>query len=289
MEAALVDGLDLYLGRLQEKGLLSAAGERRLARRARAGSISARDELIEHNLRLVVGVAKRYRGQGVPFEDLIQEGNAGVIRAARGFDPSKGYRFSTYARYWIDQALQMAVATQGAAIRLPLRIYSGRRELSRHSACFESDNGREPTRCELARTGGLEPAALEELLDAPSVDVSLDAQVAGYDWTYWHAFAAETAEGAPESADEAYVGAQRALDAAYEALLKVEVDGLVDGLPPLQRRVIRGRYGLEGHAAASLSELGRRMGYSREKIRLTEAEALIALRDMAGVPHLSRH
>lgn len=168
-------GLSAYLEAISERPLLSHARERRLARRVRAGDKHAREELVTRNLRLVVSAAKKHRGQGLPFEDLIQEGNAGLVTAADRFDPEYGYRFSTYATYWIRQRITYALCSRVRTIRIPKEWEENRRKAYRYSQQFAASHGREPSREELCVGCGLSQRELDKAFSIPRVGASLDA------------------------------------------------------------------------------------------------------------------
>lgn len=266
-----------FLNGVLRKPLLSAAGERRLARRARAGCRRSRDELIGRNMRLVVSVAGRYRGLGLPYEDLIQEGNSGLIRAADRFKPEMGYRFSTYATYWIRQALGNAIVGQVAAIHLPKALHEQLRTIERAGANFEASHGREPGVEELASASGVDAERLRSVLDVPRVVTSLDAGVQGDDGEEGLPLGGAVAAPLRSAARPPSLGEGEALDASQAALASVCVEVALPVLDERKRYVLTRRYGLDGGPQATLQEIGRELGVVKERVRVLEFEALAAL------------
>lgn len=273
-----------FLNGVLRKPLLSAAGERRLARRARAGCRRSRDELIGRNMRLVASVAGRYRGLGLPYEDLIQEGNCGLIRAADRFKPEMGYRFSTYATYWIRQALGNAIVGQVAAIHLPKALHEQLRTIERAGANFEASHGREPGVEELASVSGMDAERLRSVLDVPRVVMSLDAGVQGDDGEEGLPLAGAVAAPLRSAARPPLLGEGEALDASQAALAAVCVEVALPVLDERKRYVLTRRYGLDGGPQATLQEIGGELGVVKERVRVLECEALAALAlDMGAV------
>ena len=255
-----------YLGRLGRSRLLTPEEELDLGRRARAGDAHAREHLIERNLRLVVSVAKRYRGMGLPFEDLIQEGNLGLIKAAQRFDPDRGNRFSTYAIWWIRQAIGRAIEDKGHAIRLPVQTGAKVRKATRTRNELWATLGREPTDEEVAEklgwiTSGVR-AAIELLADV----ASLDQPVGGEDGSteLGEFIEDERASEVPE----AVIGEME------NTLLKEWIGEMSDR----ERHVLVRRYGLDEREPATLAELGAELGITRERVRQVQRSAEWRLR-----------
>lgn len=251
-------GLDRYLGEIDRGPLLSARQEVELGRRVAKGCERSRRTLVEKNLRLVVSLAKRYRGLGVPFEDLLQEGNAGLLKAVEGFDPEKGFRFSTYATKWIKKALGQAVHDNSRTIRLPVhvgeRLMRARREIGRRRA----EGGPAMSLEEAARGTGLGETQARRLGSVPLDVLSLDEPVrrGGGDERGEHPRGSKIVDAGP-TPEEAAIGAARmgALAAALE------------GLPWRERHVISRRYGLGEAAPATLRTIAEELGIGRERVR----------------------
>jgi RNA polymerase primary sigma factor len=243
-----------YLARISRGDLLTHREELDLSRRARAGEERARQRLIEKNLRLAVAVAKRYRGMGLPFEDLIQEGNIGLMRAVEKFDPEKGWRFSTYATWWIRQAVQRAVVDKGRAIRVPVHMSEKVRKVARTRGQLSNEHGREPTEEEIAAHLGWDPEEVQGTLRATTDVISLNRPLG--------------ADGTSEFGD--LVEDTRGPDSPEAVVRKMETEELgaaIGRLPERHRRVLVRRYGLDGRKRATLAELGEELGISRERVR----------------------
>ncbi|HZB10973.1 MAG TPA: sigma-70 family RNA polymerase sigma factor [Rubrobacter sp.] len=268
-----------YFAKIGNGKLLTYRQEVDLSRKARAGDARARRKLIEKNLRLVVSVAKKYRGMGLPFEDLIQEGNVGLIKAVEKFDPGKGNRFSTYATWWIRQAIGRAVADKGRTVRVPVHMSEKLRRLARSRGELASELGREPAVGELAESLGWaeEEArfAMTVLQDATSLDRPVSAEDGA-------ARMGElvTDERASRVAEEVVEQAETAL--LFEALAR---------LPERARRVLLRRHGLDGREPATLRELSEELGVSRERVRQLQRDAERRLRSsrMAVTPATPHH
>jgi len=259
-EDATVDPLQLFLNQLRHYPLLTAAEEVELAQRIEKGDMDAKERMVTSNLRLVVSIAKKYQGQGLPLTDLIQEGIFGLIRAAEKFDWRRGFKFSTYATLWIRQAIQLGLENTSRTVRLPVHIAQRERKISRIQRELNTKLEREPTNEEIAELAQLTPEEVEEIRKAARPVVSLDQPV-GED--------GETALGdlmasrSPEPEEE-----------VYESLRNETLVGALEDLPERERDVIKLRYGTEGEAPATLRETGRRLGVTPERARQLEDQAL---------------
>ena len=257
------DSLTLFMNEIGRHELLTAAEEVELAKRVERGDAAAKERMINSNLRLVVSIAKRYQGHGLPLGDLIQEGIIGLNRAVEKFDWRKGFKFSTYATWWIRQACQRAIANQGRTIRVPAHVHERRVKLARVSRRFEAENGRAPTHEELAATAGFELQHVEEALGAVEASVSLNQSVGeDGDGELGDLFADPTSVDPVEEADDSLRG-----QAVREAL---------QSLPELERRVLELRFGFAGEQQ-SLETIERELGISRERVRKLERNAFARL------------
>ena len=256
---ALDDPVKTYLKEIGRVPLLSAEEEAALARAAQAGDEDARRRLSEANLRLVVSVAKRYAGRGLPFLDLIQEGNLGLMKAAEKFEPDRGFKFSTYATWWIRQSITRAIADQGRTIRIPVHLVESINRVKKTAGELLRRTGREPTAEEIAAQLDMEPARVRELIQLAQDPISLETPVGVEDFI---------------QDDEAGVPA----DEAGRQLLRRELMNVLKSLTPREERVIALRFGLEDGRARTLEELGREFNVTRERVRQIEAKALRKLR-----------
>ena len=255
------DALQLFLNEMGRYPLLSAAEEVALAKRIERGDPGAKELMVNSNLRLVVSIAKKWQGHDLTLLDLIQEGIIGLIRAVEKFDWRKGYKFSTYATWWIRQACQRAVANQAVTIRVPVHVVERRHKLRRARQRFETAHGRPPTTEELASVTELQLRHVEEALDAVEASVSLNQTIG---------------EGDGELADlHADRTAEDPLDVVEVSHERDRVRAAISLLPERERRVIELRFGFgEGADGASLDQIGRELGLTRERIRQLEASAL---------------
>ncbi len=259
--------LGRYFGQIGRGRLLTHEEEIDLGRRARGGDETARSKLIEKNLRLVIPMAKKYRGMGLPFGDLIQEGNIGLMRAADKFDPEKGFRFSTYATWWIRQAVQRAVADKGRTIRIPVHMGEKIRKMARTYNELSAQLAREPTDEEVAERLSWDVDRVKEVKSAIPDATSLNQPLS-------------SDEGTSELGD--FVEDERESGVAAEVVRKLEKRRLMEsvaGLPERQRRVLVRRYGLDGEKPATLADLSEELGVSRERVRQLQRETERALRN----------
>jgi RNA polymerase primary sigma factor len=266
------DSLQLFLADVGRHKLLTAAEEVMLAKRIERGDPSAKRHMIESNLRLVVSIAKGYRGLGVPFLDLIQEGTLGLNRAVEKFDWRRGYKFSTYATWWIRQSVQRAVANHARTIRVPVHVVERQQKLSRAARRLEVELGREATKQELAEATGLPMQHVDEALGAANASVSLNQTVGADDEGELGDLFADR-----EAADP--------FDEAEESLRRQGVRRALEALPERERRILELRFGFEGEPW-TLEAIGNELELTRERVRQLEGQALSrlgALRDLISV------
>ena len=262
---ALDDPVKAYLKEIGQVPLLSAEEEQTLARAARAGDADARRRLSEANLRLVVSVAKRYAGRGLPFLDLIQEGNLGLMKAAEKFEPDRGFKFSTYATWWIRQSITRAIADQGRTIRIPVHLVEHINRVRKTAGELLRKNGREPPAEEIAVRLEMEPDRVRELLQLAQEPVSLETPVGEEEDAHLEDFIQDEEAGIP-------------VDEAGRQLLRRELMSVLKSLTPREERVITLRFGLDDGRPRTLEELGKEFNVTRERIRQIEAKALRKLR-----------
>ena len=263
------DSLQLFLADIGRHKLLTAAEEVTLAKAIERGDVTAKRRMIESNLRLVVSIAKGYRGLGVPFLDLIQEGTLGLNRAVEKFDWRRGYKFSTYATWWIRQSVQRAVANHARTIRVPVHVVERQQKLGRAARRLEVELGREATKQELADATGLPLQHVDEALGAAQASVSLNQTVGADDEGELGDLFAD--REAPDPFDE-----------AEESLRKQGVRRALDALPERERRILELRFGFEGEPW-TLEAIGHELDLTRERVRQLESQALArlaALRDL---------
>ena len=262
------DVLTQYLGRVRGGRLLDAGEEKYLSRRAHGGDKEARRRLIEANLRLVISIAKKYRGRGVPFEDLIQEGNAGLIRAVEKFDPEMGNRFSTYATWWIRQAVTRAIADHSRTVRLPAHVVDSLYRLRRAENALSIELGRDATEEELAERLGVKPEDTQRMREVSQPISSINARIGG-----------------AGDDDGSELGDLLPDDRSGDDYAQVEVGqwerALVEAvrsLPEREARVLEMRHGLDGGDVRTLREVSEVLGISQERARQVEIKALRTIR-----------
>jgi RNA polymerase primary sigma factor len=263
---SLVDPVRIYLKEIGRVALLKAEEEVALAKAIEAGDEDARHQLAEANLRLVVSIAKKYTAKGVSFLDLIQEGNLGLLRAVEKFDYHRGYKFSTYAHWWIRQAITRALADTARTIRIPVHMIELINRLVRVSRHLLQELGREPTDEEIAGEMALTPEKVREIVKLSQTPLSLETPIGEEGNSHLGDFVEDKAATSP-------------VDAALLSVLRLEVEDILDTLTARERRVLQLRFGLLDARERTLEEVGRRFGLTRERIRQIEAKALRKLRD----------
>lgn len=262
------DSVRLYLREIGKIPLLSAEEELALAQKVVAGDKKAKDQMAEANMRLVVSIAKRYSGRGLDFLDLIQEGNTGLLRAVEKFDPDKGFKFSTYATWWIRQAITRAIADQARTIRIPVHMVETINKLLRTQRRMTQDLNREPTVEELAKELEMEPEKVEYVMKIKQDIHSLDAGV-GRDGDDEDSVLGDFIEDEDAASPE---------DSAANQLLKEQVQDILGVLTEREQKIVKMRFGLEDGKSHTLEEVGQEFAVTRERIRQIEAKALTKLR-----------
>lgn len=255
------DSVRMYLREIGRIPLLSTEDEIKLAKRIEHGDQLAKKKLTEANLRLVVSIAKKYIGRGLSLLDLIQEGNSGLIRAVEKFDYKKGFKFSTYATWWIRQAITRAIADQARTIRIPVHMIETINKLIRVQRSLVQELGREPTPSEIAKEMGIEEDKVHHIIKISQETVSLEAPVGEEEDSHLGDFLEDKESLSPQES------------AIYE-LMKGHVDEFLNLLPPREQKILRMRFGLENGRAHTLEEVGQEFGVTRERIRQIEAKAL---------------
>ena len=263
------DALQLFLKDIGKVDLLTGTQEVELAKRIEVGDLRAKQEMIEANLRLVVSIAKRYRNQGLPFLDLIQEGTIGLVRAVEKFEWRRGYKFSTYATWWISQAVSRAVADKGRTIRMPVHIVDKHNKIVRAERTLRAELHRDPTTSEIALDLDIPCAEVERIMRSAQTPVSLERPVGDEEETEFGRLL--TDENAPLPEDVA--------DATHRTEL---LHRMLAALSYRERRILELRYGLAGEIPRTLDEVGQTFNVTRERIRQIETQTLKKVRAMAG-------
>jgi RNA polymerase primary sigma factor len=267
------DSLQLFLKDIGKVRLLTAQEEVDLAKRIERGDLDAKQKMVESNLRLVVSIAKNYRNQGLPFLDLIQEGTLGLVRAAEKFDYRKGFKFSTYATWWIRQAIARALADKARTIRIPVHVVEKLNKIGRAERKLVTELGREPTADEIAEVTGIEPDEVDSIKRSAQAPVSLEKPVGDEEESEFGQFIAD------ERAESPY-------ERAAEILTKEALREALENLSYRERRVLELRYGLGGEHPRTLDEVGRTFNVTRERIRQIENQSLKKLQSLAEAQKL---
>ncbi len=267
------DSLQLFLKDIGKVRLLTAQEEVDLAKRIERGDLDAKQKMVESNLRLVVSIAKNYRNQGLPFLDLIQEGTLGLVRAAEKFDYRKGFKFSTYATWWIRQAIARALADKARTIRIPVHVVEKLNKIGRAERKLVTELGREPTADEIAAVTGIDPEEVESIKRSAQAPVSLEKPVGDEEESEFGQFIAD------ERAESPY-------ERAAEILTKEALREALENLSYRERRVLELRYGLGGEHPRTLDDVGKTFNVTRERIRQIENQSLKKLQSLAEAQKL---
>jgi RNA polymerase primary sigma factor len=267
------DALQLFLKDIGKVDLLTPAREVELAKRIERGNHGAKQEMVEANLRLVVSIAKKYRNQGLPFLDLIQEGTIGLVRAAEKFDYRKGFKFSTYATWWIRQAIARAPADKARTIRMPVHIVEKLNKIVQSERKLRAELGREPTSAEVGRDLDLTGDEVEQIRRSAQTPVSLEKPLGDEDESEFGHFLTDENQELPDEAAEVTL--------RNEALQRI-----LHTLSSRQRQVLELRFGLDGQHPRTLDEVGRTFNVTRERVRQIENQGLRKLRALADAAKL---
>jgi RNA polymerase primary sigma factor len=267
------DGLQLFLKGIGKVQLLTAQEEVSLAKRIERGELDAKQKMVEANLRLVVSIAKNYRNQGLPFLDLIQEGTIGLVRAAEKFDYRRGYKFSTYATWWIRQAVARALADKARTIRIPVHVVEKLNKIRRADRSLVTALGREPTPEEIAELTGIEPEEVDSIKRSAQAPISLEKPVGEEEDSEFGQFIADEHAESP-------------FDRAVEILTQEALRDALENLSYRERRVLELRYGLGGQDPYTLEEVGRTFNVTRERIRQIEHRSLAKLQKLPQAQQL---
>ena len=262
------DSVRLYLREIGKIPLLTPEEEAKLAQRIVKGDKKAKDKMVESNMRLVVSIAKRYGGRGLDFLDLIQEGNTGLLRAVEKFDPDKGFKFSTYATWWVRQAITRAIADQARTIRIPVHMVETINKVLRTTRKLTSELNREPTNEEIAKALDMEPEKVDYVMRIKQDIASLDASV-GREGDDEDSVLGDFVEDEERDSPE---------DSAANQILKEQLSEIIATLTDREQKIIRLRFGIGGGRPHTLEEVGNEFDVTRERIRQIEAKALSKLR-----------
>ncbi len=268
VDAFADDSVRLYLREIGKIPLLTPEEEADLAQRIVKGDKKAKDKMVESNMRLVVSIAKRYGGRGLDFLDLIQEGNTGLLRAVEKFDPDKGFKFSTYATWWVRQAITRAIADQARTIRIPVHMVETINKVLRTSRKLTSELNREPTNEEIAKELDMEPEKIDYVMRIKQDIASLDASV-GREGDDEDSVLGDFVEDEERDSPE---------DSAANQILKEQLSEIIATLTDREQKIIRLRFGIGGGRPHTLEEVGAEFDVTRERIRQIEAKALSKLR-----------
>ncbi len=267
------DSLQLFLKDIGKVRLLTAQEEVELAKRIERGDLDAKQKMVESNLRLVVSIAKNYRNQGLPFLDLIQEGTLGLVRAAEKFDYRKGFKFSTYATWWIRQAIARALADKARTIRIPVHVVEKLNKIGRAERKLVTELGREPSPEEIATVTGIDPEEVDSIKRSAQAPVSLEKPVGDEEESEFGQFIADEKAESP-------------FDRAADLLTKEALKEALENLSYRERRVLELRYGLGGEHPRTLDEVGRTFNVTRERIRQIENQSLKKLQQLGEAQKL---
>lgn len=279
VDAFADDSVRLYLREIGKIPLLTPEEEAELAQRIVQGDKKAKDKMVESNMRLVVSIAKRYGGRGLDFLDLIQEGNTGLLRAVEKFDPDKGFKFSTYATWWVRQAITRAIADQARTIRIPVHMVETINKVLRAIRKLTSELNREPTNAEIAKELDMEPDKVDYVMRIKQDIASLDASV-GRDGDDEDSVLGDFVEDEERDSPE---------ESAANQILKEQLSEIISTLTDREQKIIRLRFGIGGGRPHTLEEVGNEFDVTRERIRQIEAKALSKLRKSRGIRKLHEY